>query len=457
MDPLDDNVRDAMKALEASATPRDYFDALPGRIEAILDAPETGVGSMQTESEHSQSNAIPPKPPNEDSGLHDIKQLAQSTKTRLSRRQTSQHDIDQSLLTSTSSGLHVVALPDPAKMISLPSVEEARALARSATHQAVGAVDDAPIGATHARAAVEPSSARKGVPVWMYAGGGLAAAAAAVMAFVVFGSGKSGETKNAGSAAASEPRHRDEQAGDEQAAAATQPAPMKSAVAIPADEGVTVSGIVEDPVAAAGAGSGSGSALPADPVAPEVPKESAKKADRADGKATDKGGGGQTVKTDKVVKPDATDTTVKTDKTDKTVKPGGGDKVEGGGPKKLDGAVLNAGDKDELGIGDVLNGDGGKKKDAKPEKTELSSKDVREGLSKIDGKAKGCYGKYSVSGTAKVKLTIDPSGNVTKATATGEFAGTPTGDCVSAAVKSASFPPWTGAPMSTIYVVLLSD
>jgi hypothetical protein len=57
----------------------------------------------------------------------------------------------------------------------------------------------------------------------------------------------------------------------------------------------------------------------------------------------------------------------------------------------------------------------------------------------------------------KVKLTIDPSGKVTKASATGDFAGTPTGDCVASAVKGASFPAWDGAPQSTTFVVLLSD
>ena len=46
MDPLDDIVRDAMKGLEAT-TPRDYFDTLPGRVEARIDAaPDDLEGSM---------------------------------------------------------------------------------------------------------------------------------------------------------------------------------------------------------------------------------------------------------------------------------------------------------------------------------------------------------------------------------------------------------------------------
>jgi hypothetical protein len=40
---------------------------------------------------------------------------------------------------------------------------------------------------------------------------------------------------------------------------------------------------------------------------------------------------------------------------------------------------------------------------------------------------------------------------------TGQFAGKPEADCVSNAVKGASFPPWDGAPQRFTYVYLLSE
>jgi hypothetical protein len=43
-----------------------------------------------------------------------------------------------------------------------------------------------------------------------------------------------------------------------------------------------------------------------------------------------------------------------------------------------------------------------------------------------------------------VNVVIGKSGKVTSAAVTGKFAGTPTGQCVEAAVKTASFPPSDG-------------
>jgi len=51
-----------------------------------------------------------------------------------------------------------------------------------------------------------------------------------------------------------------------------------------------------------------------------------------------------------------------------------------------------------------------------------------------------CYLQYKVPGTAMVNIIIAKGGWVAKATVVGRFAGTPTGACVEAAVKTASFP-----------------
>jgi hypothetical protein len=57
----------------------------------------------------------------------------------------------------------------------------------------------------------------------------------------------------------------------------------------------------------------------------------------------------------------------------------------------------------------------------------------------------------------KVKATVDPSGKVIKADATGDFSGTPTGACVAGVARTASFPAWTGGPMTVTYGFTLQE
>jgi len=66
------------------------------------------------------------------------------------------------------------------------------------------------------------------------------------------------------------------------------------------------------------------------------------------------------------------------------------------------------------------------------------------GFNAVRPKVAGCYNQFKVPGTAMVNVVIGKSGKVTKAEVTGKFAGTPTGQCVEAAVKTASFPPSDG-------------
>jgi hypothetical protein len=438
MDPIDDIVRDAMKALEARSTPRDYFDDLPERINVRLE------GSMQTEHQsdagHSSDGIVSHEADQENSGLHDIKALAQTTKTRVRRRQTSQHDIDQTLLAHSQSGLHAVALPDPAKMVQLPSVEEARALARTTAGMPAATADDDVAPARTTTSAREPAEERgKGVPAWMWAGGGLAAAAAAVMAFVML-NGKDNTAEPKADPAAKEQVAQ----GPAPAKAAAQPAAEELAPppAPPAEEGITTGGIAADPAPAA-------TATPEPDAEAEPERAKKKERDKADEKKEIK----KDAKSDVIAPPK--DTGKVDDKKDEK-KEDKKDKAKEEATKKLEGAILGEGDSDELGIGDALGG-GDKKKDEAPAKTELTNQEVRDGLDAINGKAKACYGAHGQTGTVKVKLTIASSGKVSKASASGDLAGTPAGDCVVAAVKSATFPAWEGAPKSTSYVVLLSD
>jgi predicted Zn finger-like uncharacterized protein len=66
------------------------------------------------------------------------------------------------------------------------------------------------------------------------------------------------------------------------------------------------------------------------------------------------------------------------------------------------------------------------------------------GLNGVRPKVSNCYNQFKVPGTAMVNITIGKNGKVSKAEVTGKFAGTPTGQCVEAAVKTASFPPSDG-------------
>jgi hypothetical protein len=52
-----------------------------------------------------------------------------------------------------------------------------------------------------------------------------------------------------------------------------------------------------------------------------------------------------------------------------------------------------------------------------------------------------------------VTVVIGKSGKVSSASATGKFAGTPTGNCVEKAIKTASFPPSDG--LTTPYPFVL--
>jgi len=62
------------------------------------------------------------------------------------------------------------------------------------------------------------------------------------------------------------------------------------------------------------------------------------------------------------------------------------------------------------------------------------------GFNSVRPKVTACYNQFKVPGTAMVNVVIAKSGKVSSATVTGKFAGTPTGTCVEAAVKTATFP-----------------
>ena len=447
-DDLDDLLRRSMKTLD-DQVPSGYFDGLPTRTLARLED-----SSMQTTGTSSSSDStgpiappapIPPKDRDEDSGLHDIRSLASSTKLRLSSRRSTQNPIvhEDDVLASSSAGWKAVALPEPAKMVSLPeladlpSKAEVEALDKAAQKKAKADAKAAKAAASApaekiafvakpvttiptetpaetaaaapmigSRIAAQKASGGRGKMIALV-GFGLSAAAAATFFFVI----------NNKSESKSELSYESK---------ASAPLPEMTAKQLPAP--APAAAIEATPTA----GAAIAAAEPPPPAEPVADKAAATKAE----------------KPGKVHKVEIRDTVNKDPKpTDKPiVAPKEEIKAKGGddGEPSFD-ALLK-----EAGV------DGQKKKEApKLDKKSLSGGDIKTGMGSVAGKAAKCYA--GTQGTAGVKLTVSPSGQVSKVTVTGVFAGTPVAACVESAVKSASFPAWDGGPQSFGYSYLLSE
>ena len=83
----------------------------------------------------------------------------------------------------------------------------------------------------------------------------------------------------------------------------------------------------------------------------------------------------------------------------------------------------------------------------------LSKGELVKGMNAVRGKIADCYARFQTPGIAMVNVVIGRDGRVSSATVTGKLAGTPTGACVGAAVKTATFPPSGG--LVTPYPFLL--
>jgi len=417
-DELNELLRAAMKTLDAQV-PSGYFDALASRTLGRLAASE---GTMQTGTSGTEatSSGVPPTPAEEDSGLHDIRNLAETAKARISSKRISTSSIktDDELLASASGSWKSLALPQPAAMISLPEVAEAKkadkkqektdAVATVATTAAVAAKSSAP---------ASTSTLRKRVAI---AGIGLAAAAGVTL-FLTMRPDAEPTADRAPLVATSAP-----------AAAPVQPtvqpieAPKPAPVAAAADNNEAPAG---------GAATAETTALAPAPqvaAAPEpVPAKIATK--------------------HAVAKPTAhvaTKTVAKAEipaKTAPAPTPAPATKAKASGSDESFDSLLK-----EAGVQE-------KKDNSKPvlEKKELSAGDFKTGMAAIQSKAAACY--KGTQGMAQVKLVVAPSGKVSRVTVSGSFAGKPEADCVTAAVKTATFPPWDGGPQTMGYSFLLSE
>ena len=478
-DDLDPQLRGAMKTLD-DEVPSGYFDGLPERLLARLarggeaamqqtgtpdrephlamtaldgTAPPFGAaagrGSPPVDDPHLTAPAGAPR--EEDSGLHDIRSLAQSTRQRVSKRMTTSPPPmrDDDVLSGASASWKNLALPQPAKMVALPEIEslpskaELKAAQKTAKADAIQArgTSASPVAAVapvrpSVGAAVAPVSASgavaypapfsrvqqqprstKGRTIAIV--GVLVAAAAGAAVFVA--------TQQSGDKAA--PQIVAQRGGspdlglDKDKMNKLDEATAK----LEADHRAALAAAEAPPVVAAvPAAGGDGTAIEQAKAAEKAPA-TAKVAVHGKSVAT-KGGkadvSGATAEVPGGAKPE-------------TKKAAGGEQ-----DPSFDALLKEAGVKD-------------KKEVAKLDKKALSGDEFKKGMAAITAKAQACY--KGTQGSASVKLTIAPSGQVSKVTISGPFAGKPEADCVSAAVKGASFPAWDGGPQSFGYPILLSE
>lgn len=470
-DDLDQLIRAAMKTLDEQV-PSGYFEALPNQTLARLEGSMQHGSSGTTDTRDARN--VPPmsagandpdtspvarqpqagEERDEDSGLHDIRNLAQSTKQRLSGRKITAQPFEDDVLSASSGSFKNIALPQPAKMVSLPSIEElpskaevvaAEKAAKKAAKEkkaepvAVAAVAPvleakvetpvAPSASTRA-AFTLPSQQRKGGkgPLLALVGVGVAAAAGYVIFLQVNKTKADQAASSAAPAGAAEQAKADMGAGSAAAVVTAQPIETTppAAAAEPAPP-------VEAPKDEAAAGAAQ---LAADDVKAAEEKASDKKKPAKGSKGSSK------TKLEKEEPAPKKEETPKPPEKTKPVATKGGGEAEG--EPSFDALLKEAGVSDQ-------------KKEAKPklDKKSLTGDDFKKGMNAVEGKAKDCY--KGTQGTALVKLTVSPSGSISKISVAGDFAGKPEASCVQSAIKAATFPPWDGGPQSFTYAVLLSD
>ncbi len=475
-----------MKTLDEQV-PSGYFEALPNQILARLEdgCMQQGTGTSNVMNKPKLQDALMGAPVapqaeaaakakaaerSEDSGLHDIRNLAQSTKQRMSKARITQNPpIADDVLASSSGQWKHVALPEPAKMVSLPDLaslpskaeiqamekaeakrlaEETKAKARSKKGESkappLSSSDEVLAPVATANAALDAMSAKpasitdigtrqaafslpsqqnkrgKG-PLIAVLGLGVAAAAGGLIYMQMNG----GESKTAASSVAPAT----ETVAKAEVPKAPEPTPPPAAAA---PEAAAAGSAAEEPAAEEPA--------PAEEEKAEDNVVAAAET-KADRKASKRGAKSKKVEKDEAPAKEEVKVVEEKKAPDKPEpKKAKGEE----GPEESFDALLK-----EAGVEE--------KKDTKPklEKKSLSADDFKHGMAGIASKAQGCY--KGTQGTAMVKLTVGPNGKVTKASVSGQFAGKPEGGCVEGAVKSASFPPWDGGPQSFTYSYMLSD
>lgn len=475
-DDIDDILRAAMKTLDGE-TPSGYFEDLPKRTLARLE----GISMQTTSDTESSSTQLPMtdsgKVRDEDSGLHDIRNLAAASRSRRissKRIGTSPPAMDEDILASASGSWKSIALPEPARMISLPE------LAEMPTKADLKAQEKAAKLAAKTEAKVRKSRPSGEMLVARDSAADLAAAPVAAIvpetpvripaeAPLHLDEPVSGTAKGATTAAVATAK------GDV-GASITPMIGSRIASSNKSNKGLMIGLVGVGLAAAAGVaiylGTRGGddkptqaaatdtrvkeeikpTAAPIEPAPAAIAKEEPKPAPEP-----------EEVKPDPVpVEPPSNAKTVKPakptagkkpeKKTIEVVDPGNGVKA----PPKKEEVKKEPPKEGDPDFEQLLKDSGYQKKDAdkpKLEKKSLAAGDFKAGMAGVSGSAQGCY--KGTQGTAMVKLTIAPSGKVSKVAVTG--VGAAEAACVQAAVQGASFPAWDGGPQSFNYSYLLSN
>jgi hypothetical protein len=77
------------------------------------------------------------------------------------------------------------------------------------------------------------------------------------------------------------------------------------------------------------------------------------------------------------------------------------------------------------------------------------------GMKRVSDRVTACYKRYNIPGLANVETTIANDGTILDARTTGMFADTPTGRCVEAAVRAATFPKFAAQSQTITYPFML--
>ena len=82
---------------------------------------------------------------------------------------------------------------------------------------------------------------------------------------------------------------------------------------------------------------------------------------------------------------------------------------------------------------------------------QLTPKQINAVMTPIKERVHDCYSEFEVSGTATVKLVVERDGTIEIVNILPPFDKTPTGYCISTALKGTTFPRFRGEKMIITY------
>lgn len=450
---LDADIVAAFEALDATA-PEGDLDEIEERLLARLEEEDMSeiANETTTAAKDSTSAALGNARElqgSDDPELRDIKVLAESTKQRISQRMAAQVDAEEALLSASSPSLalRTISLPEPGSGTD-EQTSDARPAATAATHD-----EDA------------------GLPAWIYAA--ISAVAAAAVVFFLLRGHKSEQPRVAiNESPAAMPAEPLDRAGSGQAEPGTAAWDSRRA-------GGTSGNVIDGAGAGTLAGDDStmataGGAQGADEDqhgADGNAKDSAAEPKRAATSARSSGTADTASMTRSARRASATtaDNKAGADKstagaTLPSEDPAASANTAAKKPEKKPDALEDLLAEASGGASGGAAGAAGAGQQAgaaenKPTRTQLGGGDIKKAMTPIGPKAQACYDETQLSGmvTVMIEFRVEPSGVVSSASAKGKFKGTPTGDCVASAVKTATLPAYDGAPMTFTYPFLLTQ